>query len=854
EDSISPDRPRKSGGVRPRRAATVRERTTQKKWLLGGGIGVGVFLLALLGMWAGGVFKVKTKDGTIVLENLPADAEVLVDGERVTLKTGDGKTIAITAGNKHQLQVKKEGFKVFGKEVEIDAGERRPIRVTLLPEPPPIKPPPPGPEPMTEDNGFVRLFNGKDLTGWSVDGGPPGQWTVEGNTIVGQSKNFSTRNYLLTDKDYADFVLRFDYKVEDGSNGGVAIRAIEGEKVPQGGTLLFDHPILKLTNPTMSEKQPTGTAHWVKSAATFAQPIEVLSLPAGVWHPMEVIVRGENCKATVAGKQIVNLTLDSDARNNGAIIPGLQRSKGKVGFQINTGVVRYRKIEIKELPAATSPEPPKRAASDQGAVDKKNPVVVMETPMGAITIELNVEKAPITVKNFLEYVDDKFYDGLTFHRVISNFMIQGGGFEPGLKDAKSEEDINFKKKKTRAPIKNESGNGLSNTRGTIAMARTNNPDSATSQFYINVADNSDKLDRPRYCVFGKVIEGMDVVDKIKNVETKNIAVGGKVVMADVPVEEVVIKSILPALKSAMTTEQGFVPLFNGKDLTGWKTHPQQPGNWRVENGILIGSGPSLTSHLYTERGDYTDFHLRLQARINEGGNSGVYFRTPFGPTRPAGQPRWLNGYNAKIDQNRLGGFLLDDPTVKVPLVRSRDPAIPAGQWLTLEVIVQGNHIVVKTNGETTAEYTDEKRCFASGHIALQQHTSQTVVEFRKIEIKAKDKGKLTTTASGLKYEDLQEGTGEAAKKGDRVEVHYTGWLTNGTKFDSSLDRNKPFEFKLGGGKVVKGWDEGVTGMKVGGKRKLTIPPELGYGARGAGRGVIPPNATLLFEIELLKIE
>jgi FKBP-type peptidyl-prolyl cis-trans isomerase len=107
-----------------------------------------------------------------------------------------------------------------------------------------------------------------------------------------------------------------------------------------------------------------------------------------------------------------------------------------------------------------------------------------------------------------------------------------------------------------------------------------------------------------------------------------------------------------------------------------------------------------------------------------------------------------------------------------------------------------------------------------------------------------------TTASGLKYTDVKVGTGAEAKAGQRVTVHYTGTLTDGKKFDSSKDRNQPFVFGLGAGQVIKGWDEGVAGMKVGGVRKLTIPAELGYGARGAG-GVIPPNATLLFEVELL---
>ncbi|HSA85336.1 MAG TPA: FKBP-type peptidyl-prolyl cis-trans isomerase [Nitrospira sp.] len=109
-----------------------------------------------------------------------------------------------------------------------------------------------------------------------------------------------------------------------------------------------------------------------------------------------------------------------------------------------------------------------------------------------------------------------------------------------------------------------------------------------------------------------------------------------------------------------------------------------------------------------------------------------------------------------------------------------------------------------------------------------------------------------TTSSGLKYVDQVVGTGDVAVAGKTASVHYTGWLENGKQFDSSVDRGQPFSFPLGGGRVIKGWDEGVQGMKVGGKRKLTIPSDLGYGSRGAG-GVIPPNATLIFDVELLGV-
>ena len=179
--------------------------------------------------------------------------------------------------------------------------------------------------------------------------------------------------------------------------------------------------------------------------------------------------------------------------------------------------------------ARTSPKPVPKPNSDSNS----NPIVIIETSMGVIKAELWADTAPITVKNFLTYADEKHFDGLIFHRVMQGFMIQGGGFDPQMKE-----------KTTRGPIKNEASADKKNDRGTLAMARTSAIDSATSQFYINLVDNGALNHRDKtfrgfgYCAFGKVIEGVDVVDKVGAVPVGNAA-GHQ----NVPTTPVLIKSI-----------------------------------------------------------------------------------------------------------------------------------------------------------------------------------------------------------------------------------------------------------------------------------------------------------------------
>lgn len=224
-----------------------------------------------------------------------------------------------------------------------------------------------------------------------------------------------------------------------------------------------------------------------------------------------------------------------------------------------------------------------------------NPVVVMDTTHGKIKLELFASKAPVTVKNFLRYVDDKFYDGVVFHRVIDNFMIQGGGHTADMKE----------KKATHPPIVNEANNGLSNARGTISVARMVQPNSGTAQFFINVKDNA-YLDQARaadkqgYAVFGRVIDGMDVVDKIKQVKT-----GNRGALQNVPLEPVVIQSMRRASEFSLAIAGS---LAAGKIFTiaAQLDHPGRgqaltlelpPGVERVEGKeiqpVAVGDGPGL---------------------------------------------------------------------------------------------------------------------------------------------------------------------------------------------------------------------------------------------------------------------
>lgn len=326
----------------------------------------------------------------------------------------------------------------------------------------------------------------------------------------------------------------------------------------------------------------------------------------------------------------------------------------------------------------------------------KKVVVKLSTNLGDMFLELDAEKAPITVDNFLAYAKSGHFEGTIFHRVMKGFMAQGGGFLPDYS----------KKEVGREAIRNEADNGLKNNYGTVAMARTPDPHSATAQFFINCKDNeflNHKSKEQRewgYCVFGKVIAGTATLEKIAS--TKVI----------------------------------------------------------------------------------------FDRRADQGA-----------PARP----------------------------VEAIVIKRVAP-------------VDGDDKEIAAAKKADAEFEAE----AAAALAAAEKIKKQAFAFHEDA----EMGK--TSDSGLRYLDIKVGEGEAPKDGGKVTVHYTGWLVKGKKFDSSRDRGEPIKFGLG--QVIKGWGEGVASMKVGGKRILVIPPALGYRDQNIGDGLIPPNSTLIFEVELVEVD
>lgn len=475
-------------------------------------------------------------------------------------------------------------------------------------------------------------------------------------------------------------------------------------------------------------------------------------------------------------------------------------------------------------PAATQPAATQPTYENPGL----HPRVRLTTTKGDIVLELNAEAAPQTVDNFIKYVESGYYNGTIFHRVKSDFMIQAGGYTP---------DMTEKTEGLREPIRNEWNSGLRHDRGTIAMARGQIPDSATSQFFINVVDNT-RLNAPQpdgagYAVFGKVVEGMDVVDTIQRVA---VTAHPKLPPGDgpgLPVNAITIeKAEVVGKYDQKAVDQRIAKI--EEEIAEMEKRSAAEREEALEAAIKrlqeeTGKEPHKTDSgliyfiLEEGAGDAPQPDEMVEVNYTASLVDGTKFETTQG----------VAPIKLKLSDVNLKGFVeaagMMKPGAKWKLIlphelgfgeHGRPPIIPGKATVIFDVELL--RVVKEANMD---EY-------------IKQVEQETGKEAQR-------------TDSGLAYVILKEGTGPQPSRTDKVTVHYTGWLLDGTKFDSSVDRGQPFTFALSGG-VIQGWLEGVAMMKVGEKRKLIIPPALGYGARGAPPK-IGPNEPLVFDVELLEI-
>jgi formylglycine-generating enzyme required for sulfatase activity/serine/threonine protein kinase len=618
EESIASDGPRKRAVIRKNRAATVRERSSRYRWLFGGGLGIGVLLLALLGMLASGVFKVKTKDGTIVLENLAADAEVLVDGAKVIVKWDNGgkkAQISVPPG-RHKIEATKDGFTVIGEEVEIEDGKQRVLTARLvrpLPSPDENKAPlapdaanakehPKGeldklPETITNSIGmkFVLVKPGKFLMG-----SPPsedGHDNTEHQHEVEITQSFYMGVYLVTQEQY-ESVMGHNPSFFSAAGGGKdSVKGMDTRQFPVDKVSWLDAVEFCRWLSERPEEKSKGRTYRLPTEAEWEYACRG---GPSIKNPSPPFHFGGSLSSTQAN-------FAGGAPYGGASHGPFLKRTSKVGSYPGN-------------------------------------------PLGLYDFHGNV------LQWCADWYDPEYY-------------------------------------KKRSPTKDPQG------------PETGQHRVMRGGFW-----------------YGHAIQCRAAIRFNHNPSARYNYFGFRLVLA----------------VAAAPADAGFVPLFNGKDKTGWQTHPSLPDNWRVVPGangnVLTCSGP--TSHLFSERGDYQDFHLRAEARINDGGNSGLYFRTQFGPDYPKGYEVQINSthgdpiktgslypsFNPKLTKEQSDKIVVSDMLVKPK------------EWFTLDVIAQGNHIVIKVNGKTTVDFVDETNAYNRGRFALQHHDRRTEVDFRKIEI------------------------------------------------------------------------------------------------------------------------
>jgi len=613
----------------------IRRRGMQpkKKWPMIAGA-IACLLVGFAILVAAGVLKVQTKDGTIVLENLPADSVVLIDGDTVKV-TSDGKTfeIRVPADKKHRLEVKKDGFKMFGSEIEVEIDGRKSVAVHLEPIKVPVAVKLPKDLPKTEtvvtntalaaSDGFVPLFNGRDLAGWKSLGGSKATWKMKDGVLSGSGGT----GYLFNDgKGYTNFHLRVEAMINDGGNSGVYFRAPFGPTTPQG------HPAFGYeAQININHKDPnkTGSLYLThKVVAGLAQTRTELN----EWFALEVIADGPRVVVKVNGAVTANF-----------IDLAIGGRSGRIALQVLEAdtVVKFRKIEIKELPP------------DELRLQYPHGAGVFEQVKGNVWLERNGE--------WLGY----------FREHARNNDEDGGG------------TVRLNRR-----IENDKTGVMHITRGNGAWWNVQGTTRWTRVFS-----------------------------------------GGWSVLARTP----------PPEKSTAARFGEWAPLFNGKDTGGWEAAGNMKATWTYEGGAIVGrSDAAPAGLLLSNRGDYENFRLRLEARLGEGGFSSLLLRCGPAKDSTTGNKCYAIRIGDSTGAAPITGTLVlsahFDEAVPLALADAVKVPIRPDEWFALEVIVEGNRLRVLVKEKTVVDFTDANATFTAGRFGLVCRGNSTA-RFRNMEVK-----------------------------------------------------------------------------------------------------------------------
>ncbi|MAT14694.1 MAG: hypothetical protein CMJ46_05415 [Planctomyces sp.] len=634
-----------------------------------------------------------------------------------------------------------------------------------------------------ENSGFVQLFNGKTLDGWETHESQPGDWFVSSNgTLTGTWRGPS---YLYSQKTYSCFHLRLEAKINEKGNSGVYFRSSFGPERPA------DAPITPWGNEAQiyagSGPHPvTGTLH-IPDENDQVRTTRKTTYP-DQWFEMEVFAHGRHIQVTVDGEIVADY-----------IYPDDDQQAGRIALQVanEDTVVEFRKIEIKEL-----------ASSVIANVDDLPESVTTMSVAEFDSLFTGVDPASTETKHesetkFISLFNGKNLEGWETHpsqpgdwSVTPSGILVGKGKDVShLYTTRSYTDFHL-----RAEVRiNEGGNSGICGRAVFGPAYTTQRPTWLKAYESEIySDNAGRL-----FVFGEGYKGsgvarpvapdnwfeMEMIARDNHIvvkvngrttadyrETGEYVKSGRIALqmhdenTVVEFRKIEVKELSsPDSRNAtaqvnsssndsggLFTEPGsrsenetakasgeFTPLFNGDTLDGWETHPSQPGGWSVtSSGILVGKGKNV-NQLYTTR-SFTDFHLRAEARINKGGHSGICGRALFGPVNSKQRPTQLTACETQIYSDSAGRIFMLGKGFKTG--GESQPVAPQN-WFEMEMIARDNHIVVRINGKTTADYYHTGEYLKSGRIALQMHDENTTVEFRRIEVKDLSSENATVDAS-----------------------------------------------------------------------------------------------------------